>query len=97
MKQKSLINQLELGYAPLTAYEFATMKDDSLVEQALQKASLYVIGQRPVITFENVIPDDSEYQLNFEIHQKGNPNFVTVQPDGSVAKNPGGTGVSPVL
>lgn len=76
MEQKRLINQLELGYAPLTAFEFATMKDDPLVERALEKASLYAIGQRPVITFENVNPDESEYQLNFEIHQKGNTNVL---------------------
>lgn len=76
MDHKSLINQLELAYAPLTAFEFAIMKDDSDVEKALEKASLYIIGQRPVITFENVVPDESEYQLNFEIHQKGNPNIL---------------------
>ncbi len=76
MNRKSLINQLELAYAPLTAYEFAVVKNDELIERALEKASLYIIGQRPVITFENVVPDQSNYQLNFEIHQKGNPNIL---------------------
>ncbi|MGB5820912.1 MAG: hypothetical protein WBG90_15610 [Saonia sp.] len=76
MDRKSLINQLELAYAPMTAYEFAINKDDELIERALEKASLYVIAQRPVITFENVIPSPNEYKLNFEIHQKGNPNIL---------------------
>lgn len=76
MNRKSLINQLELAYAPLTAFEFAKLKDDKLIEEALNQASLYLIGQRPVITFENVIPDRTVYQLNFEIHQKGNPNIL---------------------
>lgn len=76
MNRKSLINQLELAYAPLTAYEFAIVKDDKLIERALEKSSLYIIGQRPIITFENVIPDTTVYQLNFEIHQKGNPNIL---------------------
>lgn len=76
MNRKSLLNQLELAYAPLTAYEFATVKDDPFIERALEKASLYVIGQRPVITFENIAPDLVEYQLNFEIHQKGNTNIL---------------------
>jgi len=76
MTRKSLLNQLELAYAPLTAYEFAMLKDDHLIEKALEKASLYIIGQRPVITFENVIPDQAEYQLNFEIHQKGNSEIL---------------------
>ena len=76
MNRKSLLNQLELAYAPLTAYEFAVVKNDKAIERALEKASLYIIGQRPVITFENVIPDTKVYQLNFEIHQKGNLNIL---------------------
>ena len=76
MNQKSIINQLELAYSPLTAYEFAMLKDDPLIEGALERASLYAITQRPVITFENVVPDKSEYNLNFEIHQKGNPEIL---------------------
>ncbi|MBU2062255.1 MAG: hypothetical protein KKH44_10465, partial [Bacteroidetes bacterium] len=76
MERKSLINQMELAYAPLTAYEFAILKDDPLIERALEHASLYVLAQRPVITFENVIPDPENYQLNFEIRQKGNDNIL---------------------
>lgn len=76
MNRKSIVNKLELAYAPLTGYEFAFVKKDPLIEQAMEQASLYVIGQRPIITFENVIPDESEYVLNFEIHQKGNPNIL---------------------
>ena len=76
MNRKSLLNQLELAYSPLTAYEFAIIKDDKLINKALDNASIYIIGQRPVITFENVMPDPTLYQLNFEIHQKGNPNIL---------------------
>jgi hypothetical protein len=76
MKRKSLINQLELAYAPMTAYEFAIMKDDLSVERSLEEASLYAIGQRAVMTFENVIPDEYSYSLKFEIHQKGNKNIL---------------------
>lgn len=70
MPRKSLLNQLELAHAPLTAYEFAMVKDDPLLEAALDRASLYVIGQRPVITFENVFFD--QVGVIFEICQKGN-------------------------
>jgi hypothetical protein len=61
MNRKSLLNQLKLAYAPLTAYEFAVVKDDKLIDRALEKASLYLIAQRAVITFENVIPDTTVY------------------------------------
>lgn len=76
MERKSLLNQLELAYAPLTAYEFAITKQDKFIELALQEASLYVIAQRPVITFENVVPDLHTYNLNFEIHQEGNDTIL---------------------
>lgn len=55
MDRKSLLNQIELAYAPITAYEFAIIKDDPIIEDALVRASLYAIAQRPVITFENVL------------------------------------------
>lgn len=74
--RKNILNRLELAYAPLTGYEFAFVKNNKELEIAMEKASLYVIGQRPVITFENVVLDSLEYALNFEIHQKGNPNIL---------------------
>jgi hypothetical protein len=76
MNKKSILNKLELAYAPLTGYEFAHSKQDSDIERALEEACLYVIGQRPIITFENVIADPFSYSLNFEIHQKGNTNVL---------------------
>lgn len=76
MNRKSIVNRLELAYAPLTAYEFALLKDDPFIAKAIEQASLYVIAQRPVITFENVIPERFEDALSFEIHQKGNPNIL---------------------
>jgi len=76
MSYKNLINELELAYAPLTAFEYATVKDDEGTEKAIESASLYIIAQRPVITFENVIPDTKEFQLNFDICQQGNPTVL---------------------
>ena len=71
MNRKSLLNQLELAYSPLTAYEFAIIKDDKLINKALDNASIYIIGQRPVITFENVMPDPALYQLILKFIKKG--------------------------
>jgi hypothetical protein len=76
MNKKSIINKFELAYAPLTGYEFAIEKKSKILEKAFEEASLYVIAQRPIITFENVSPNPSDYSLEFEIHQKGNPNIL---------------------
>lgn len=66
---------LELAYAPLTAFEFSLLKNDKKIEHALETASLYIIAQRPVITFENIQNNSCDYSMNFEIHQK-NQNTV---------------------
>ena len=76
MDRKTLLSQLELAYAPLTAYEFAKTKNDKLIELALQEASLYIIAQRPVITFENVSPDLFNFCLTFDVHQKGSDTIL---------------------
>lgn len=74
MDRKIIVNKLELAYAPLSSFEFAHVKEDPMIEQALEESSLYVIAQRPILTFEHVIPHYSDSALTFEIHQKGNIN-----------------------
>lgn len=76
MNRKSLVNKLELAYAPLTSYEFALVKKDPIIERALEDADIYIIAQRPVITFENVYQDEEEYALHFEIHQRDNSAII---------------------
>ncbi len=76
MDRKSIINQLELAYSALTNFEFAIVKDDPIIERALERASLYVIAQRHVLSFENIIPNETDSILEFEIHQRNNPNVL---------------------
>lgn len=77
MDKKIIVNKLELAHAPMSSYEFARVKEDLKIQIALENSSLYVIAQRPIITFEYVIPHYSDYALTFEIHQKGNKNKLT--------------------
>jgi len=79
MRIKSILNTLELAYSPLSAYEFAYIKDDPLIELAIEDANIYLIGQRPIITFENFMLNSDEDAIIFEIHQKGNHNIVRVK------------------
>lgn len=76
MKKKSLLSQLELAYAPITAYEFAIMKNDKGVELALENSSLYIIAQRPVLSFENFYFEQTDYSLRFDIQQKDNSEVL---------------------
>ncbi|MCK4921576.1 MAG: hypothetical protein KAS71_11055 [Bacteroidales bacterium] len=76
MKRKSIINKLELAYSPFTNYEFGIVNDYSIIEKAIEQASLYVIAQRPAMSFENIIPNQEENILEFEIHQRNNPEIL---------------------
>ncbi|MGV8830321.1 MAG: hypothetical protein ACWA6U_18640, partial [Breznakibacter sp.] len=77
MNDKRIINQLELAYSPLSNYEFTIIKNDPMIERALDEASLYVIAQRPVLSFENLNVNENDYSLEFEIHQRGNSKKLT--------------------
>jgi hypothetical protein len=72
--KKLIENKLELAYSAITGFEFAHVKEDFYLEKALEQASLYIISQRPIITFENLF--FYEDKVYFEIHQRGNPNIL---------------------
>lgn len=76
MDRKSMMNQLKLAYSPLSNYEFTVLKGDKVIEQIIDDASIYIIAQRSILSFENVIINQAELQLEFEIHQKNNPNVL---------------------
>lgn len=78
MDKKVLINQLELAYSPICNFEFNSLKSEPIIQDILSDSSLYIIAQRPILTFENIRLIDDECTLNFEIHQKGNPNILKV-------------------
>jgi len=76
MERKSLLNQLELAYSPMCNYDFNILKHDPIIQYILKSSSLYVIVQRPEISFENIIPNEEEKYIQFEIHQKNNPEIL---------------------
>lgn len=73
---KNLFNQIRLAYAPLTSFEFAKLKKDADINEAIKLASLYLIAQRPVISFENFVFNTNKLVISFEIHQKENPVYL---------------------
>ena len=76
MEQKTIINQLKLAYSPLSNYEFSVLKNDKIIQQIIESASVYIIAQRPILSFENVVSKQDELVLELEIHQKNNPNIL---------------------
>jgi hypothetical protein len=86
MEFKSLLGQLQLAYSPMSSYDFTILREDTIVQDLLKPSSLYVIAQRPILSFENIIFDEINPYISFEIHQKNNPeklsiNFPFFQPN----------------
>ncbi|SDD67486.1 hypothetical protein [Pedobacter soli] len=80
MSTKTLLNILQLAYSPISNYDFAVIKDDKLIKGYMNKASIYAIVQRPVLTFQNLDVDKTnpiDPFLTFEIHQQGNKEILT--------------------
>lgn len=77
MDNKVLINQLSLAYSPLCNYDFSVLKTDPVVQEVIERSSLYIIGQRPEVRFDNIVINEDEAIMEFEIKQIGNPNTLT--------------------
>lgn len=78
MTQNILINQLELAYSPVSNYDFSFLKSDMVIQDILSDSRIYIITQRPVLSFENIVFSEGESILRFEIHQKNNPEILKV-------------------
>lgn len=80
MATRTLFNQLELAFAPICNYDFVFIKDDEDFRRHLQSSTLYVIAQRPELTFDiHGIDGDGNGQviLDFLIRQKGHSSVLT--------------------
>jgi len=47
------------------------IKSEKIIKEILDGAMLYAIGQRSILTFENIVPAEDERSLDFEIHLQG--------------------------
>src|SRR4051794_32325672 len=78
MTQNVLINQLELAYSPVSNYDFNFLKSDMVIQEVLSDSRIYIITQRPILSFENIVFSAEDAFLRFEIHQKNNPEILKV-------------------
>lgn len=75
MPKGILINDIELGYAPMSAYTFRQLIRDKKFSKNVLDSHLYIIAQRREITFNNFsFPSPTE--VRFEIMQENNANTV---------------------
>lgn len=60
---------LELANHPISAYEFEHAKDEHIFRRNVELAQLYIIGQRPMLYFDNLAIEDQSI-LHFEIKSR---------------------------
>ncbi|WP_312398739.1 hypothetical protein [Chryseobacterium sp.] len=70
-----LINDIELGFSPISAYHFSLLIRDKKFYQNVEDSHLYIIAQRKEITFHN-FSLTKELILNFDICQEDNEKVI---------------------
>ncbi|OFY84534.1 MAG: hypothetical protein A3F72_14105 [Bacteroidetes bacterium RIFCSPLOWO2_12_FULL_35_15] len=76
MEQKILMNQLLLSYSPLCNRDFTILKTDPVIQNIIETSSLYIIAQRPEMRFDNILNNEEEKAMEFDIKQINNPNVL---------------------
>lgn len=71
MNHSGLATKLKLAYAPLSNHDFTVVKQEKIIQEILDGSMLYIITQRPLLTFENVDKSEDESTLLFDIVQQG--------------------------
>jgi hypothetical protein len=71
MVNKGFTSKLKLAYPPISNYDFSIVRDEPAVQEMLREGMLYIICQRPILTFENISTSE-DGQVFFEIHQQQN-------------------------
>lgn len=75
MAQGILMNDIELGFAPMSAYHFKQLIGDKGFHENVFDSHIYIIAQRDPLTFNNFKLSD-DLLLSFEIKQNSNPETV---------------------
>ena len=62
----------EIAYPPVSAWEFGQLKTEEAVRQRLKASTVYILAQRPMLWFENVVVNDDG--ITFEINDGQGPH-----------------------
>lgn len=75
MNRGVLINDIELGFSPMSAFHFGLLIRDKKFYHNVEDSHLYIIAQRKEITFHN-FNFKKNFELNFDIIQEDNPVII---------------------
>lgn len=75
MDKGVLIIDIELAFAPMSAYHFNKLIEDKKFQENFFDSHIYIIAQRKELTFNN-FNFSTEYEFQFEIWQNQNPSKI---------------------
>lgn len=67
-----------MSYPAMTVYEFEHFKEEKEVLECWKKASVYIICQRPVLYFDEIIFDEDNSDISLKIKQRDDPKEILV-------------------
>jgi hypothetical protein len=78
MKFKAFTSKIKLAYPAISAYEFEHLKTEKVVQDYIQNAMIYVLAQRPVLSFEKIemVQFEDCMGISFEIHKQGSESIL---------------------
>ena len=77
IENTSLINLIELAYAPIRFSIFYALKDDKVIDSDLLDSKIYMIAMRDEITFNNFSKRDYDSdEIEFVVKQKNNSEVL---------------------
>lgn len=65
-----------MSYPAMTVYEFEHFKEEEEVLEYWKKSSIYIICQRPVLYFEEVVCDEGSGNISLKIKQRGDDKEI---------------------
>jgi hypothetical protein len=76
MPRKSFLSYLKLAYSPLSTFDFSLIKGEKIFAEILGQSNLYVICQRPILYFDNVVFNNESASMSFQIKQESNKEIL---------------------
>lgn len=70
MNFTGFMSKLQLAYAPMSNHDFTLIKSEDIMKTILQDSMLYVLAQRSMLTFENIVESPEGGAICFEIHKQ---------------------------
>lgn len=79
MNYSGFMSKLELAYAPLSNHDFTLIKSEEIIQEILTDSMLYVLAQRSMLTFENIVESPQGGSICFEIHKQGSDEILNCE------------------